>query len=86
MYRVRANDGRCVRFDVPTDTSYIATDLTWLESEICRDRIGESSTRVTWRLDGSRRRDPAWYFAALQNYYVRLTARHLIAELSASAR
>jgi len=64
------------------DDSYITHWLSWRSAEVRWTEIAKGQTRVTWTLRYERRLDPAWYFAPLERYGVRLAAEYLIETLA----
>ncbi|WP_157230937.1 hypothetical protein [Kiloniella laminariae] len=59
-----------IRSRVISDTSYLSNYLTWKTTEVNLKPIDSGHTEVTWNLTYSRKLDPAWYFAPLQEYVV----------------
>jgi hypothetical protein len=55
--------------------------LSWRSAEV-RWRAVPGGTEVRWTLRYRRRLDPAWYFAPLERYGVRLAAGYLIETLA----
>jgi hypothetical protein len=68
-------------FSAIADDSYITHWLSWRSAEVSWQEL-ESGTKVTWTLRYRRRLDPAWYFAPLERYGVRLAATYLIQTLA----
>lgn len=67
-----------VRFLAVADHSKIAHWLDWKTSEVRWEAIDSQHTRVTWKLNFTRRLDPAWYFAPWESYATHLGAEYLI--------
>ncbi len=70
-----------VHFRCIEDETKIAHWLDWKES-IVKFTPEAGGTRVRWTLDYDRRLDPAWYFAPMERYAVRLPAEALIDNLA----
>jgi hypothetical protein len=75
-----------VRFTAVADDSYLTHWLAWRDAEVRWREVAPSATRVTWTLRYRRRLDPAWYFAPLERYGVRLAASYLIETLATPRR
>jgi hypothetical protein len=69
-------------FSPIADDSYITHWLSWRSAEVQWAEMAPGQTRVTWTLRYQRRLDPAWYFAPLERYGVRLAAGYLIETLA----
>ena len=80
--RVTSVDSSSAVFTVASDSSYITHWLGWEDATVRWERAGPGRTRVTWTLHYRRRLDPAWYFAPLERYGVRLAAGYLIETLA----
>jgi hypothetical protein len=71
-----------VRFVPVSDHTYITHWLSWRSAEVAWRETPSGQTEVTWTLSYRRRLDPAFYFAPLERYGVRLAADYLIATLA----
>ena len=69
-----------VHFRCVSDDSKIEHWLDWKDS-IVTFEAHDDGTLVTWRLDYDRSLDPAWYFAPMERYAVKLAAGVLIDNL-----
>lgn len=65
------------------DSSYIANYLRLKGTEVVLQKIDDSRTRVTLRVDFERTLDPYWYFAPVERYGIGKTAEFLITEVIA---
>ncbi|MEM1262386.1 MAG: hypothetical protein AAGH76_08320 [Pseudomonadota bacterium] len=63
------------------DTTFFATYLRMLGTEITLADAGPAQTTITLRIDYERKLDPAWYFHPLQQYGVAKMADFLIDEV-----
>lgn len=72
---------RRLRTRVVHDTSFFASYLTQLGSELTLTRIGPDSTEIRLRLKYRRDLDPAWYFHPLQQFAMREMAAFFIDEV-----
>lgn len=77
--------GRVV-FAARADGSKIAHWLAWRTSRVEWTQEGAGRTRVRWTIQFTRRLDPAWYFAPVERYAVRLAAAYLIETQAAPRR
>jgi hypothetical protein len=82
VMRVAASDPAAVTFAMASDSSYITHWLDWERADVRWAAAGPGRTRVSWTLRYRRRLDPAWYFAPLERYGVRLAAGYLIETLA----
>ncbi len=78
LLRVTERDSSHVRFSAAGDDSYIIHWLSWRDVNVRWTPLGENRARVTWTLRYRRRLDPAWYFAPIERYAVRLAGEYLI--------
>lgn len=69
---------RSVVWHAVADDSHMRHFLTWQSSEVEWEAIDAHRTRVTWTIRYRRDLDPAWYFAPMERFAVRLAARYLI--------
>ena len=79
---VSAVDSASVTFSVVSDSSYVTHWLAWQGATVEWRPAGDGRTDVTWTLRYRRRLDPAWYFAPLERYGVRLAASYLAETLA----
>ena len=70
-----------LRTRVVRDTSFFATYLTQLGSELTLTRMGPNSTEIRLRLNYRRNLDPAWYFHPLQQFAMHEMAALFIDEV-----
>ena len=63
------------------DTSFFATYLTQLGSELTLTPTAADRTEIRLRLEYRRNLDPAWYFHPLQQFAMREMAAHFIDEV-----
>lgn len=63
------------------DSTFFASYLTPLGTEITLTEIGPAQTEISLRIDYQRKLDPAWYFHPLQQYGVARMAEFLIDEV-----
>lgn len=70
-----------IKFQPIHDDSYISSYLDWRETEVFLVPLGADKTQVSWRINYSRKLDPAWYVQPLQQYAVGKTAEALLASL-----
>jgi hypothetical protein len=83
VLRVASADSQSVVFNAMSDSSYITHWLDWESAAVRWALVSPGHTRVTWTLRYRRRLDPAWYFAPIERYGVRLAAGYLIETLAA---
>ncbi|PWQ95384.1 hypothetical protein DKW60_14990 [Leucothrix pacifica] len=69
---------RSIRLEVLDDTSYLATYLNALGTEISMHPLDGGSTEVTLTIKYERLLDPAWYFDPMQKYATKLVGEYLI--------
>ena len=69
---------RRIRLEVLDDTSYLATYLNALGTEVSLNPIDDDSTEVTLTIKYERLLDPAWYFDPMQRYATALVGEYLI--------
>ncbi len=67
-----------IRFAATSDDSYIIHWMTWDAALVEWESVSETHTRVRWTLTYRRRLDPAWYFAPLERFAVKIAAGYLI--------
>jgi hypothetical protein len=79
---VRAREPGRVLFVMREDSSYLTHWLSWQSADVTWQEIAPGRTRVRWMLTYRRRLDPAWYFAPLERYGVRLAGGYLIETLA----
>lgn len=60
------------------DTSYLHTYLDWQSAKVSWQALADGRTKLTWEVRFRRKLDPAWYFAPLEQYTVRLATESLI--------
>ena len=70
-----------LRTRVVHDTSFFATYLTQLGSELTLTRMGPTTTQIRLSLQYRRNLDPAWYFQPLQQFAMREMAAFFIDEV-----
>lgn len=77
VLRLAELDHGRARWMAVSDSSHVTHFLDWSES-IVEWTPAPGGTRVTWTIRYRRGLDPAWYFAPMQRYAVRLAAGYLI--------
>ena len=70
-----------LRTRVVHDSSFFATYLTQLGSELTLTRTANNRTEIRLRLEYRRNLDPAWYFHPLQQFAMREMAAFFIDEV-----
>ena len=83
VFRVVESNDNIIRFEIPTDDSYLSHYLDWQASEVSFSPVNEAETRVAWTLSFRRKLDPAWYFGPLQRYAAWLAAQVLVSNVAA---
>ncbi|MGV8871367.1 MAG: hypothetical protein ACOH2Q_02485 [Rhodococcus sp. (in: high G+C Gram-positive bacteria)] len=74
-----------VRLQVVSDTTPLATWLTWKTIDIGWAEQGSGRTAVTWTLDFDRELAPAWYFGPIENFVAERAAGYLLDSLDLQA-
>ncbi|OZD01006.1 hypothetical protein CH275_19760 [Rhodococcus sp. 06-235-1A] len=70
-----------VRLRMVSDTTPLATWLTWKSIEIGWAEQGSGRTAVTWTLNYDRELAPAWYFGPIENVVAERAAGYLLDSL-----
>ena len=81
LLKIHKVDENTVETEFVKDSSYISTYLELLGTTIQFNPIDEINTRVTLSIRFNRKLDPAWYFAPLERYGIKQTAKYLISDI-----
>lgn len=74
-----------IRTRILDDTTYFATYLTQIGTEISLTPLDRERTEVSLRIDYRRNLDPAWYFHPLQQFAMRRMAEFFIEQVMVRA-
>lgn len=78
VLQVVATDADSLRWQAVSDTTPLATWLTWKGVEISWTGLPDGRTEVTWELGYERRLAPSWYFGPLERFVTQQAAGYLI--------
>lgn len=67
-----------VRLDVTSDTTPLATWLTWQWADISWREVDAGHTEITWTLRYDRELSPAWYFGPIEHVVAQRAANYLL--------
>ncbi|MDH5326443.1 MAG: hypothetical protein OEZ68_06385 [Gammaproteobacteria bacterium] len=67
-----------VEFKPYSDDGYMRSYLDWGKSTVFFEPVAHHRTKVTWRIEFTRKLDPIWYVQPLQRYSVGILAETLI--------
>lgn len=70
-----------VRMRVVSDTTPLATWLTWKTIDIGWASAADGGTAVTWTLNFDRELAPAWYFGPIESFVAQQAAGYLLDSL-----
>lgn len=74
-----------IRLRMVSDTTPLASWLTWKSIEIGWTEEGAGRTAVTWTLNYDRELAPAWYFGPIENFVAERAAAYLLDSLDLQA-
>ena len=81
IFEVTENKPGYIKFKLKSDNSYIHSYLDWGDVTVLFKPVTNNSTRVTWKINFTRKLDPAWYVQPMQRYSVGVLADTLTASL-----
>lgn len=75
---VSARTADSVRFQPVSDTTPLATWLTWRAADVSWHAVDDGHTAITWSLSYTRRLSPAWYFGPIEAGVTQRAAAYLV--------
>ena len=76
--QITERDNNKIVFSNIEDKSHISHWLSWKKSVIYWKELDHNKVEVRWIITYDRELDPAWYFAPLERYAVRLVGEYLM--------